>query len=127
MRSGNVVLTYSPLGSQLTESLLEVPHEVKALPVLDIVAARCRHCSADVVTDLRTGEVWVLDESDYTATGSTPPPGASQPQQEPAVTHSQEDRVTQQPPPARHCADCGGPVQAGRVRCLPCIAKMGRR
>ena len=35
--------------------------------------------------------------------------------------------MTQPVPPARICEDCGGPVPAGRVRCLPCIAKLGRR
>jgi len=49
-----------------------VPHEIKAWGVRDLIAARCRHCNHDVVTDLRTDERWDLDESDYTAEGSYP-------------------------------------------------------
>lgn len=47
-----------------------VPAEVKSWPVRDIYAARCRHCGHDRVTDLRTDEVWDLDESDYAPEGS---------------------------------------------------------
>lgn len=48
-----------------------VPHEVEAWAVRDLIASRCRHCLADVVTDLRTDETWDLEDSDYTAEGST--------------------------------------------------------
>lgn len=48
----------------------EVPHEMEAWAVRDIVASRCRHCLHDVVTDMRTGEAWDLDESDYGSDGS---------------------------------------------------------
>ncbi len=44
--------------------------EVPAWPVNDLIAARCRHCAHDVVTDRRTGERWDLDETDYGPDGS---------------------------------------------------------
>lgn len=48
----------------------EVPCEVEAWAVRDLIAARCRHCLHDVVTDTRTGESWDLDASDYGPEGS---------------------------------------------------------
>ncbi|MGH8605075.1 MAG: hypothetical protein ACREXR_20505, partial [Gammaproteobacteria bacterium] len=50
----------------------KVPHEVPSWPVRDLVAARCRHCGHDVVTDRRTGELWDLGEADYAPEGSYP-------------------------------------------------------
>ncbi|QOP64926.1 hypothetical protein SEA_BRYNNIE_28 [Arthrobacter phage Brynnie] len=49
----------------------EAPAEVEAWSVRDLVAARCRHCLHDVVTDTRTGESWDLEEEDYGPDGST--------------------------------------------------------
>jgi hypothetical protein len=49
----------------------DVHHEVKSWPIRDLIAARCRHCGHDVVTDLRTDERWDLDETDYGPDGST--------------------------------------------------------
>lgn len=49
----------------------ESRRDVPAWPVMDLVAARCRHCWHDVVTDQRTGERWDLEEEDYGPTGST--------------------------------------------------------
>lgn len=46
--------------------------DVPAWPIRDIYAARCRHCGHDRVTDMRTDEVWDLDESDYAPEGSYP-------------------------------------------------------
>lgn len=48
----------------------QVPQEIEAWAVRDLIASRCRHCLADVVTDTRTGEAWDLEDSDYTADGS---------------------------------------------------------
>lgn len=50
----------------------EVPYEVPAWPVRDLIASRCRHCNHDVVTDLRTNERWDLEDGDYTPLGSYP-------------------------------------------------------
>lgn len=50
----------------------DVVCEVPAWDIRDIYAARCRHCGHDQVTDLRTDEVWDLDESDYAPEGSYP-------------------------------------------------------
>ncbi|UYM26626.1 hypothetical protein SEA_BAUER_77 [Arthrobacter phage Bauer] len=49
----------------------DVQVEVPARPMRDIYAARCRHCSHDIVTDTRTNERWDLDETDYGPEGST--------------------------------------------------------
>ncbi|AXH44440.1 hypothetical protein PP353_gp64 [Arthrobacter phage Kumotta] len=49
----------------------ETQVEVKAHPLRDIYASRCRHCGHDVVTDTRTDERWDLDETDYGPEGST--------------------------------------------------------
>ncbi|MGN7250066.1 hypothetical protein [Arthrobacter sp. SAFR-014] len=50
----------------------DVPHEVEAWAVRDLIAARCRHCLHDVVTDTRTGEAWDLEAPDYEDAGSYP-------------------------------------------------------
>ncbi|QGZ16923.1 hypothetical protein SEA_LITTLETOKYO_31 [Arthrobacter phage LittleTokyo] len=50
----------------------DVAAEVPSWPVRDLIAARCRHCRHDVITDLRTDEVWDLEEDDYQPAGSYP-------------------------------------------------------
>lgn len=39
----------------------------------DLHAQRCRDCGHDSVVDMRSGEVWDLDESDYGPEGSVAP------------------------------------------------------
>jgi hypothetical protein len=46
--------------------------EVPAWPIARLNVLRCTGCGLDQVTDLETGEVWDLDPSDYTDTGSWP-------------------------------------------------------
>jgi ribosomal protein S27E len=36
-----------------------------------LMAARCRHCGHDTVTDMEAEETWDLDEEDYGPNGST--------------------------------------------------------
>lgn len=38
--------------------------------LINLRAARCRHCGHDQVTDLLTDECWDLDETDYADIGS---------------------------------------------------------
>lgn len=45
-------------------------------PMINLCASRCRHCGQDQVTDMLTGTLWDLDETDYADIGSEPP-GAS--------------------------------------------------
>jgi hypothetical protein len=46
--------------------------KVPAWPIARLVASRCTGCGLDQVTDVETGEVWDLDECDYTDAGSWP-------------------------------------------------------
>ncbi|GAB3166725.1 hypothetical protein GCM10027059_26130 [Myceligenerans halotolerans] len=46
--------------------------EVPARPVARLHVRRCPGCGLDEVTDIDTGEVWDLEESDYTDAGSWP-------------------------------------------------------
>lgn len=39
-------------------------------PLINLLAARCRHCGHDQVTDMLTDTHWDLDETDYADTGS---------------------------------------------------------
>jgi hypothetical protein len=55
-------------GHQYTKTI-----DVPAWPVIDLTAARCRHCHHDVITDTRTGTTWDLDATDYGPQGSTEP------------------------------------------------------
>jgi hypothetical protein len=48
--------------------------EVPAWPIARLSVKRCTGCGLDQVTDIETGEVWDLDPSDYTDTGSWPEP-----------------------------------------------------
>lgn len=41
-------------------------------PVVRLAVIRCPGCGLDEVTDIETGEVWDLEASDYTDTGSWP-------------------------------------------------------
>jgi hypothetical protein len=43
-----------------------------AWPVVRLVVRRCPGCHLDEVTDLHTGEVWDLQDADYTDAGSWP-------------------------------------------------------
>lgn len=65
--------TYTTTKTKTTRSghKYEAQVEVPAHPVRDIYAARCRHCSHDVVTDTRTDERWDLEDHDYGPEGST--------------------------------------------------------
>ena len=65
--------TYTTTKTKTTSTgrTYEAQVEVKAYPVRDIYASRCRHCNHDVVTDTRTDERWDLEEHDYGPEGST--------------------------------------------------------
>ncbi|MHA7145464.1 hypothetical protein ACX80U_12175 [Arthrobacter sp. TmT3-37] len=39
-------------------------------PFVNLMAARCRHCGHDQVTDMLTGTLWDLDDTDYADIGS---------------------------------------------------------
>jgi hypothetical protein len=41
-----------------------------AWPVVRLIVRRCPGCQLDQVTDISTGEVWDLDDTDYGDTGS---------------------------------------------------------
>lgn len=41
--------------------------------LINLMAARCRHCGHDCVTDLLTDETWDLGSEDYTDIGSEAP------------------------------------------------------
>jgi hypothetical protein len=67
--------TYPSTRTRTTRSgrTYEQEIEVPSWPVVDLVASRCRHCRHDVVTDLRTDQVWDLEDEDYGPDGSNPP------------------------------------------------------